>query len=41
MGKLQLPRDLKEFLRLLNSNSVEYLRGDLATADLEHLPHPR
>jgi hypothetical protein len=25
MAKLQLPRDFKEFLRLLNSNSAEYL----------------
>lgn len=25
MATIQLPRDFKEFLRLLNSNSVEYL----------------
>jgi hypothetical protein len=25
MAKLQLPRDFKEFLKLLNSNNVEYL----------------
>jgi hypothetical protein len=25
MAKLQLPRDFKEFLRLLNSNNVDYL----------------
>jgi len=46
MATIHLPRDFKEFLRLLNTHKVEYLlkRNKKASgrhqdlADLEHLP---